>query len=260
MGRLGLARAGVERAFKATPADADLRAALRAVYEDTGALIELADLVVDESRAATDSNQQFEKLLEAARLLLYGTGESSAGPAMAERALVVLEEAKGLRPSDQDMLQLASESLAALGRGDEARSVLAELIGAHRGKRSRELGQVYYSLYRVESKNGNLSDALEALSKAHDNQPQNGGIALELGQLAVDLDEQDVAQRAFRSVTLLKTDGTSGVSPQERAVAYYHLGSIAFKAGDARRAKLMLEKSLAEDPSLDGARELLGQL
>ncbi|MBL8739974.1 MAG: hypothetical protein JNK04_02735, partial [Myxococcales bacterium] len=140
------------------------------------------------------------------------------------------------------------------------RAVLTQLIAAHRGKRSRELGQAYYSLYRVESKTGNLSEAIEALVKAFDNQSQNGSLALELGQLALDLDEQDIAQRAYRAITLMKVDGTSGVTPQDRAVAYFHLGNMAFKQGDMRRARLMLDKSVAEDGSLDAARELLAQL
>lgn len=259
IGRIGLSRAGLEKVCRANPEDETLRAALRVVYEETGALLELSDLVVEEAQSEATEDVRFAKLLEAARLLLYGSGEVSTGPAMAERALAVLEEARVVRPHDQDALQLLSEALASLDRGEEARAVLSQLVASHRGKRSRELGQVFYSLYRVESKGGNLSEALEALSKAHDNQPQNGGIALELGQLAVDLDEQEIAQRAFRSVTLLKSDGT-GISPQERAVAYYHLGSIAYRQGDIRRAKLMLEKSLAEDANIQGARELLGQL
>ena len=135
---------------------------------------------------------------------------------------------------------------------------MAAVIASHKSKRSRELGQAYYALYRVEAKGGNLSDAIEALGKAFDNQPQNGSLALELGLLAVDLDEQDIAQRAFRAVTLLKPDGS--ISTRDRAIAYFHLGSIAVKAGDARRAKLMLEKSLAEDSSLIEARDLIARL
>ncbi|NUP07158.1 MAG: tetratricopeptide repeat protein [Polyangiaceae bacterium] len=260
IGRIALCRSGLEKAVRANPDDESLRSALRIVYEETGALLELSDLVVEEAQSASSPELRYDKLLEAARLLLYGSGEVSTGPAMAERALAVLEEAKLIKPGDQDALQLTSEALAALGRGEEARAALGSLISSHRGKRSRELGQAFYSLYRVESKSGNLSDALEALARAHDNQPQNGAVALELGQLAVDLDEQDIAQRAFRSVTLLKTDSAAGVTPQERALAYYHLGNIAFRQGDVRRAKLMLEKSLAEDPSTHGARELLLQL
>ncbi|MFO0550035.1 MAG: hypothetical protein U0271_16690 [Polyangiaceae bacterium] len=258
--RLSIARPGLERAVAATPDNVALRTALRAIYEETGAVIELAELLTDEARRVEDTNARFDKLLEAARLLLYGTGESSTGPAMAERALAVLDEARNLKPEDQDCLQLCSEALATVGRPEEARNMLGAIINSHKGKRSRELGQAFYALYRVESKSGNLTEALEALVKAFDNQPQNGGIALELGQLAIDLDEQDVAQRAFRAVTLLKSDGASGVSPQDRAIAYFHLGSIAARQGDARRAKMMLDKSLAEDPNLDAARELLRSL
>jgi tetratricopeptide (TPR) repeat protein len=260
IGRLGLARSGVERAYKADPSDPTIRAALRSVYEDTGAIFELSELVAEEAAALSDDDARFEKLLEAARLLLYGNGEVSTGPQMAERALEVLELARAIKSADQDLLQLTSEALAASGRGDEARGVLTQLIAAHRGKRSRELGQAYYSLYRVESKTGNLSEAIEALVKAFDNQSQNGSLALELGQLALDLDEQDIAQRAYRAITLMKVDGSSGVTPQDRAVAYFHLGNMAFKQGDMRRAKLMLDKSVAEDQSLDAARELLAQL
>ena len=82
--------------------------------------------------------------------------------------------------------------------------------------------------------------AIEALAKAFDNQPQHGGIALELGQLAIDLDEQDIAQRAFRAVTLMKADSGSGVTAQDRAIAYFHLGNMAYKQGDARRATSLL--------------------
>ncbi len=259
IGRLAIARSGVERAFAADPKDVHLRAALRAVYEQTGAVLELSDLVVQEAEGLAE-DARYDKLLEAARLLLYGTGEVSIGPQLAERALEVLELAKAIRAADPDLLQLVSEALAASGRVEEARQVAGELIAAHKGKRSRELGQAFYALYRVESKSGNLSDAIEALAKAFDNQPQHGGIALELGQLAIDLDEQDVAQRAFRAVTLMKADGGSGVTAQDRAIAYFHLGNMAYKQGDARRAKLMLDKSIAEDPTLDAARELLAQL
>jgi tetratricopeptide (TPR) repeat protein len=156
------------------------------------------------------------------------------------------------------MLQLSAEALSALGRIDEAREIVGGVIASHKSKRSKELGQAFYALYRIEAKGGNLSEAIEALAKAFDNQPQNGSLALELGQLAIDLDEHEIAQRAFRAVTLLKPDGS--ISTRDRAIAYYHLGSIAARAGDARRAKLMLEKSLAEDATLDAARDLLATL
>jgi predicted Zn-dependent protease len=257
--RPALSRAGLERALGADPRDADVRAALRSVYEASGAIAELADLIVAEAHTQDDPEQRFERLLEAARLLLYSTGEDgSITQAAAERAARVLEEAKLVRADSQDMLQLSAEALSALGRIDEAREIVGGVIASHKSKRSKELGQAFYALYRIEAKGGNLSEAIEALAKAFDNQPQNGSLALELGQLAIDLDEHEIAQRAFRAVTLLKPDGS--ISTRDRAIAYYHLGSIAARAGDARRAKLMLEKSLAEDATLDAARDLLATL
>ncbi len=259
LGRPSLARPGLERALGSDPNDEAVRAALRAVYEETGAIAELADLVVAEAHCLEDESARLERLLEAARLLLYSTGDDgTVTVAAAERASRVLEEAKLIQQESQDVQQLLAEAFAVLGRGDEAREIMAAVIASHKSKRSRELGQAYYALYRVEAKGGNLSDAIEALGKAFDNQPQNGSLALELGLLAVDLDEQDIAQRAFRAVTLLKPDGS--ISTRDRAIAYFHLGSIAVKAGDARRAKLMLEKSLAEDSSLIEARDLIARL
>ncbi len=260
IGRPEIARGALERAAAAAPSDTKVRAALRAVYEDTNAIGELADLIIDEARQSPDEGARFDGMMEAARLLLYGTGDASLGPAMAERSIAVLEEAGQIRADDPDIVLLLCDALGAAGRIDDARARLTQIIGAHRGKRSKELGQVYYTLYRVEAREGNLSEAVTALSRAFDNQPQNGGIALELGQLALDLDDQDVAQRAFRAVTLMKVDGGSGVTTQDRAVAYYQLGSLAIRQGDARRAKLMLDKSLAEDPTLAEARDLLGRL
>ncbi|NUO51310.1 MAG: hypothetical protein HOV80_20840, partial [Polyangiaceae bacterium] len=255
-----LARAGLERACAEDPSDLKMRAALRSIYEDSGAIGELADMVVEDARASADDNARYDLLLEAARLLLYGTGDASLGPAMAERSIAVIEEAAAVRADDPDVLLLLADALGASGRIDDARGRLAQMIAGHRGKRSKELGQAYYTLYRVEARDGNLSEALAALTKAFDNQPQNGGIALELGQLAVDLDDHDIAQRAFRAVTLMKVDGSSGVTTQDRAIAYFQLGSLAVRQGDQRRAKLMLDKALAEDPMLSEARELLARL
>ncbi|MCC6552157.1 MAG: hypothetical protein IT372_03925 [Polyangiaceae bacterium] len=53
------------------------------------------------------------------------------------------------------------------------------------------------------------------------------------------------------------TEGTTSLS---RAVAYYHLGSMALASGDRRKARLMLDKAVAEDASLEAARALLEEL
>jgi hypothetical protein len=42
-----------------------------------------------------------------------------------------------------------------------------------------------------------------------------------------------------------------------KAVAYRHLGEIAGRQGDAKRAVAFLRRAVAEDPALDEARSLI---
>jgi hypothetical protein len=53
---------------------------------------------------------------------------------------------------------------------------------------------------------------------------------------------------------------SEGATPALRALAYYHLGRMAFIQGDTRKARLMIDKAVADDPTLDAARALLEQL
>ncbi len=103
-------------------------------------------------------------------------------------------------------------------------------------------------------------------SAAFDNDPQNAQLAMELGTLAVELEEHEPATRAFRAVTLMKiapagsAPAGDGATAAVRALAYYHLGRMAFIQGDRRKARLMIDKAVADDPTLDAARALLDQL
>lgn len=258
-GKPELAIGALERASHDAPSDARLREALRLVYEAAGSVDELADMAIADAEAAVDDAQRFVLLLQAARTLLYGTGETTMGPEYAERAIEIVGRARALAPEHIDGVLLNADALGAAGRGGEARELVTQIVAAQRGRRSPELGQAYYALYRVEAREGNLTDALDVLVKSFEVQPQNVAVALELGQLASDLAQSDVAQRAFRSITLVKP-GDGNVTNTQRAVAYCQLGRIAMEQGDARRAKLMLERALGEDPTLEAASELLAQL
>ena len=84
---------------------------------------------------------------------------------------------------------------------------------------------------------------------------------MELGQFALDLDDQEIASRAFRAVTLMKIlPGPEGTTGAAKALAYYHLGRFAEAQGDRRKARLMVEKAVSEDPHLEIARTLLDEL
>jgi lipopolysaccharide biosynthesis regulator YciM len=153
--------------------------------------------------------------------------------------------------------------LAAVGRGDEALTLLTSTIAAHRGRRSRELSGVYREVSRIELAAGNLSEALAALVKAFEMDMKNARLAMELGQLALDMDDVDTAGRAFRTVTLLRPgedDSPEGVTLELRAHAQYQLAVMAHRSGDVRRARVLAAKALSENPEHEPARQLLAEL
>ena len=81
---------------------------------------------------------------------------------------------------------------------------------------------------------------------------QNGQVCSDVALRAIELDQLDLANRALRSITLLKTPG-----PMSKALAYQYMGEIARKQGDAKRAIMLLKRALTEDPTLEGARALI---
>jgi hypothetical protein len=51
-----------------------------------------------------------------------------------------------------------------------------------------------------------------------------------------------------------------GAEPDEKAEANYQLALIAKKQGDARKARVLVSKALAESGKHEAARALLGEL
>ncbi len=253
--RLGDARGGLERALRAAPANVAVRDRLRRLYEATSAKAELGALLVDDARSEADPGRRALALLRAGRLF------TEAGDGV--RALALLEEAQRLAPDLPDIQIAIASALAAAGRAGEARALLTQSASAHRGKRSKQLGAIHLALSRIEQQAGNSGEALQAMLRAFDNDPQNAELAMELGSFALELDDTETAGRAFRAVTLLRTApaGADGGAPSAmKALAYHRLASIANAQGDRRKARFMVEKALAEDPTLEGARALLDTL
>jgi hypothetical protein len=86
---------------------------------------------------------------------------------------------------------------------------------------------------------------------------------MRLGQLAVEIDEDELAQRAFRAVSIMKPPApgsTDGAAPEAKADANYFLAVLARKSGDPRKAKVLVAKALAEKSDHAGARQLLAEL
>ena len=137
------------------------------------------------------------------------------------------------------------------------------MILAHRGRRSKQLSLVYQEISSIQLMQGFLSEAMDSLTKAFEMDVRNGQLAMQLAQLALDIDEEETALRAFRSVTMMKPadgDPSEGAIPEAKAEAHFQLARIAFKRGDPRKAKVLVAKALAENPQLEPARLLLHDL
>ncbi|AKT42745.1 tetratricopeptide repeat protein [Chondromyces crocatus] len=254
------ARDGLERALRVAPGHTEVRDRLRRLYEQTGARHDLAVLTFEDARATEDEAMRHALLLRAGKLFTEDDAVS--------QAIAVLEEARALRPDDQEAALLLVDAIVSAGRLEEARAQLGDLLAAHKNRRSRQLGAVYQRLSRLELLEGKPQDAIAALSRAFENDPQNAPLAMELGSLAMNRGEQDLATRAYRTVTMLKpvTD-KPGTEPNPdaptqtmRAVAYYQLAVLALAVGDRRKGRMMVDKALEADGTLEPARVLLEEL
>ncbi len=255
-GRLPDARGGLERARMAAPDDAALRERLAWLYEQLGALKELAELVLEEARAAGDVAPRFEGLVRAGQLFIEAASDPNQTQQLDPSAAIApLEEAHALRPSDLDCAALLSDAYVSSGRLDEAQELLLRTIGTFKGRRARELSALYHRLARIAEVLGDRNTELQHLTTALDMDAQNGVVASELAYLAMELGNLDIAQRALRQITMLKVP-----SPLPKALAYQHLGEIARQQGDSRRAMMLLKRAIDDDPTLENARLLLDQL
>jgi tetratricopeptide (TPR) repeat protein len=250
------ARATLERALRETPEHGPLRAALRAVYEQVGAKRELARMYCEEASVLKEPGPRFEALLAAARLLL--------DPAHGDLKLAaqILEDARSLRPDDLELASLLAETHVNARRPREALQVIERAVTAHRGRRSRPLGQLFQRKAQIELRLGERAAALQSLGKAFDNDASNGTLAMELGLLALELNNEAAATRAFRAISLMKVSasGEDGTTSAAKAQAYYQLALLALGQADPRKARLLVEKAVAEDPTLEVARRLRDEL
>jgi len=252
------ARAALERALVLDPNQLEVRRRLATIYRSLGATRELAGLLLDDARQLDDAGTRQMRLLEVAEMLAGPDGDPG-------RAEAVLEEARQLGPDNVEIVILLARARAQSGRVDEAMALLNEVVAAQRGRRNRMLARVYEEQSRIQLDEGFLTDAFEHLQKAAEIDMRNGSLAMQLGKLALELEERDVALKAFGRMSLMKlleADGDihEGILKQDRAEANYQLAKFARESADLRRARMHITKTLGDDPSHELARAMLAEL
>jgi len=247
-GRPGDARAALERARTFAPADRALRERLERAYEQSGAWHDLANLFLEDASASDDADARFALLVHAGAVLLERAGDPEA-------AIGALEQARELRPMDIDCAGLLSDAYTLWGRARDAQAMIEQVMAPHKGRRSRELAPLYWRLSRVFQNMVDDAAELRALMSALECDAQNGEVCASVAVRAMEMGELDLASRALRAVTLLKVPG-----PMSKPLAYQHIGEIMLRQGDAKRALAMLKRALAEDPTLEVARDLVASI
>jgi tetratricopeptide (TPR) repeat protein len=252
------ARSALERAISIDPTHAELRTHLAEIYRATGARSELAQLMLVEARQIEEAPVRQARLMEVAALLAGPDGDAALAEA-------ILEEARLAGPDNLEVVLLLARARAQSGHVDEATSMLNEVVLAQRGRRSKGLARVYQELSQIQLAEGMLTDAFDFLVKAAEIDLRNGALAVSLGKLALEIDERDAAQKAFGRAALMRlieadADGQEGIGKLDRADANYYLAVFARDAGDLRKARMHITKTLGDNPSHADARQLLAEL
>jgi len=240
-------REALELAMATTPNDARIRAAVRGLYEAMGAHREVAIMFLADADAV-EGSAKHEPFRKAGELLLNGAGDPVA-------AAPALEQALGYKQGDHDTTILLADAYTGAGRLDEATALLDAAIASQKGRRGKELAALQHRMARVAYPSGAWDVALAWLNAALDADMQNGQVAYELADVSTNMQQYEVALKALRAITLMKTPG-----PMSKAVAYLRQGQIAHYQGDVRKASLMAKKAQAEDPNLEEAAQFLAAL
>ncbi len=246
-GRLATLRPALERASKVATATAELKQRLRSTYASLGENRELANLLLEDAHAEADPGLRFALLTDAARILV---DPKSGDP---KRAMAVLAEARQIKADDPETVTLLADALTASGKSGEALELLEQLLVGQK-RRSKSRSGIHRRVAHLYLAMGARSTALQSLVKAMEDDPHDAELAMEVGDMAVEQNDFDAMPRAFRTVTLMKTaPAGSGArpTPEDKAVAYYHLARVAHLQGDPKKARLLADKSLSEAPTAE---------
>jgi tetratricopeptide (TPR) repeat protein len=247
-GRSAEARGPLGRVVDAYASSPSAEPELERLCEAAGDWGRLAELLVGRAERQSGADQKVGLLVQAARLRL----EKGAD---AKGALSVIEQARAIAPGSTEALLVWSRAQVALGHSDVALAALGEASGKGRVA-APVLASLQLEIARAHLAADGLVEAWNALKAAFVADARHAEIALLLGLLSLDLEDEKTAERALTVVT--KT--ASRVEPAQKARAYFHLARMAQAKGDVAKARLLASKAVESDPRQLGAKTLLAKL
>jgi tetratricopeptide (TPR) repeat protein len=250
-GRAEEAVAEVEASLAEGLDSVELRRELGKLYARTGDRLKQGRMLLEEARAAKPA-QQLELFGKAAELL--------AAQGAPEEALGALAELRRLDPERSDVPVLTAGVLASIGRNEEGREVLLQVLAQSEKKRNRAHAKVFQKLAELMLAEDELAEAFEPLNQAHQLDKNDPEIALMLGLLAADLDQSETAFTALRVYVSLKEKSIDLATRRQLSRAYLQLGELELVKGQKTVARRMLTRAVETDPENKSAHRFLAEL
>ncbi len=250
----------LEGVLEKQPEVEQVRDELRRLYRSRGAWDKLAELIAEEANAAEDEANKVALYRQAAEIQASECQDHAAAADLLERALE-------LQPEDRDLMLSLCDEYTTSGRGGAAIEVLRRVVESYGGRRSKELGDIYFRIASAYLADGDDDAALKELELARKMDPGSiptlhalGELSIRMADASEDAEREEHLKRAgnnFRSL-LLQRLGES--SPLSKAEVFCYLAEVHHRQGDDKKAIQMLERALASDKGLERAKELLDEL
>ncbi|KAI5093952.1 transmembrane and TPR repeat-containing protein 1 isoform X1 [Silurus meridionalis] len=175
--------------------------------------------------------------------LYYNTGRY-------EEALQLYQEAAALQPDNKDVWLALAQVLAMAGRTKEAEEMTLGIIS-----KSNSCIECYRLLSAIYSKQGNYTEALDALDRALQQEPMDPSVKAELhfsmGNQLREMNELDRAFESYKLAVALKPD---------QSQAWMNMGGIQHIKGDYVAARTYYQRALQLSPGSKLLKENLAKL
>jgi hypothetical protein len=238
VGKAAEAVAAIEAAFDAHPEQGALIDFLAPLYEQTGQLVKLAGLLLDQANRSQDEAQRFEQLRRA--------GAFAVAAQDASLAVMALNEALAVRPNDEETTLLLADAYVLGGAFEEATALVSPLVAARKGKASPALAGLYARLAHIAGLAGDRVGQLAALGQALDADKKNGDLAAEVADRAEEAGDDEMALKALRLIVAHATPGPISV-PE----AFLRQARIAQRRGETERAIMFARRASHDAPKGD---------
>jgi tetratricopeptide (TPR) repeat protein len=168
------------------------------------------------------------------------------------------ETLRSKNPDNLEAVLLWAHALRGLSRAGEALAALTHALERNRGKRSPLVARLLLEAARSHLAVDEIVEAFDHLKAAYAMDARNAEGAMLLALVAIDLDDDRVAERALFTVT--GAPPKTEADRRAQATGFYHLASMAHVKGDGPKARRLAGKALSMDPAHAPAQALLEKL